>query len=149
MDECKPLVDGDADVVVVCPGEPRVEAHDVAHRPSAMAQRRRVGPRHPPGLRVRPRPNPPRSFGAQGRAVQLDPIKPTLKAPGFKRLKLRSGKPLSSFAFKVNLRRYIKAGAVFRPPSPGSPYLRGTAAADHFSGRGLQSSTSQLNLSRF
>ena len=27
-----------------------------------------------------------------------------------------------------------KAGAVFRPPSPGSPYLRGTAAADHFPG---------------
>ena len=30
----------------------------------------------------------------RGRAVQVDPIKPTLKAPGIKRLKLRYDKPL-------------------------------------------------------
>jgi len=42
-----------------------------------------------------------------GKAMQLDPIKPPLKAPGNKRLKLNYDKVLSSFAFKINLRRYI------------------------------------------
>jgi hypothetical protein len=37
-------------------------------------------------------------------------MKPTMKAPGPKRLKPRYGKPLSSSAFKFNLRRYIKGG---------------------------------------
>jgi hypothetical protein len=40
-----------------------------------------------------------------GRAVQVDPIKPTLKAPGTKRLKLKDDRLLSSFAFKFELRR--------------------------------------------
>jgi len=40
-----------------------------------------------------------------GRPVQLDPIKPTLKALGIKRLKRKYHTPLSSFAFKFNLRR--------------------------------------------
>jgi len=38
--------------------------------------------------------------------VQLEPIKPTLKAPGTKSLKLNYDEPLSFFAFKLNLRRY-------------------------------------------
>ena len=38
--------------------------------------------------------------------MQVDPIKPTLKAPGTERLKLEYDIPLSSFAFKFNLRRY-------------------------------------------
>jgi hypothetical protein len=38
--------------------------------------------------------------------VQLDPVKPTLKAPGTKRLKVKDDEPLPSSAFKVNLRRY-------------------------------------------
>ena len=41
--------------------------------------------------------------------MQVDPVKPTLKAPGIKLLKLECDKPLSNFAFKFNLRRYIKA----------------------------------------
>jgi len=41
--------------------------------------------------------------------VQVDPIKPTLKAPGTMRLKLKHVKLLSSFAFNFNLRRYIAA----------------------------------------
>ena len=41
-----------------------------------------------------------------GRAVQVDPIKPMLKAPGAKRLKLKYDIPFSEFAFKFNLRRY-------------------------------------------
>jgi len=36
-------------------------------------------------------------------------MKPTLKAPGTKRLKLKYDVPLSNFAFKFNLRRYSKA----------------------------------------
>jgi len=40
-----------------------------------------------------------------GRAVQFDPTKPTLKAPGTKRLKLKHDEPLSNFAFKFNSRR--------------------------------------------
>jgi len=35
-----------------------------------------------------------------GRAVQVDPIKPMLKAPGTRCLKLKYDKPLSSFASK-------------------------------------------------
>jgi beta-galactosidase/beta-glucuronidase len=34
-------------------------------------------------------------------------MKPTLKAPGSKRLKLDHEKLLSNFAFNVNLRRYV------------------------------------------
>ena len=43
---------------------------------------------------------------APGRAVQVDPINPTLKAPGSMHLKLRYDGPVSTFAFKFNLRRY-------------------------------------------
>jgi len=38
--------------------------------------------------------------------VQLDPVKPNLKPPGTKRLKLEYDGLLSSSAFKSNLRRY-------------------------------------------
>jgi len=39
--------------------------------------------------------------------VQVDTLKPTLKAPKSKHLKLEHEKMLSNCAFKVNLRRYI------------------------------------------
>jgi len=42
--------------------------------------------------------------------VHVDPIKPTLKAPGTKRLKLKYDSLLSSFGFKFNSRRYTMAG---------------------------------------
>jgi hypothetical protein len=42
-------------------------------------------------------------------AVQIDPMKPTLKAPGAKRLKLKYDDPLSNFPFIFNLRRHIPA----------------------------------------
>ena len=52
--------------------------------------------------------------GARGRAVQIDPIKPTLKVPGTERLKLKYDKPLSSllqvFASNFKLRRYTAGG---------------------------------------
>jgi len=45
-------------------------------------------------------------LAAPGRAVQVDPIKPMLKAPGTKRLKLNGNELHSNFAFKFNMRRY-------------------------------------------
>ena len=66
-------------------------------------------------------------------AVQVDPIKPRLKAPGTKRLNLKHDGPHSKYAFKINLRRYnvedtsraaascdiqlqaLHAGGLFRP----------------------------------
>ena len=44
--------------------------------------------------------------GGRGRAVQVDPIKPTLRALGTQCLKLTSDGPLSNLALKINLRRY-------------------------------------------
>ena len=49
----------------------------------------------------------PRPRRRRGRAVQVDPLKPTLKAPGIKHLKLNCDNLHPSFAFKFNLRRYI------------------------------------------
>jgi len=43
---------------------------------------------------------------APGRAVQVDPIKPTLKAPGTERLKLKHEELLSHFGYKFKMRRY-------------------------------------------
>jgi len=43
--------------------------------------------------------------------VRVDPIKPTLKAPGAKRLKLNCDILLSTSAFKLKLRRYDKASS--------------------------------------
>ena len=40
--------------------------------------------------------------------MQVAPIKPTLKTPGTKRLRLRCDEPLSDFAFNFNLRRYTQ-----------------------------------------
>jgi len=45
---------------------------------------------------------------AQGKAVQVDPVKSTLKAPGIKLLKLRYDKLLSNVAFKFNVCCYSK-----------------------------------------
>jgi hypothetical protein len=44
--------------------------------------------------------------------VQVDPIKPKLKPPGAKRLKLECDKPLSKLGFKFNLRRYKVAATM-------------------------------------
>ena len=39
--------------------------------------------------------------------MQDEPMKPMLKSPGIKRLRLSYDEPPSNFAFKFNLRRYI------------------------------------------
>ena len=45
--------------------------------------------------------------GADGQAVQVDPMKPTLNPPGTKRLKLMRDMLLSTSAFKSNLHHYM------------------------------------------
>ena len=47
-------------------------------------------------------------FPGRGRAEQVD-IKPKLKPPETKRLKLSSDEPLLIFGFKFNLLRYIES----------------------------------------
>jgi len=73
-----------------------------------------------------------------GRAVQADPIKPTLKALGIKLLKLRYEELLSKIAFKFNLRRYTMAARAAataarspaaRSPAAEFPATRSPAAA--------------------
>ena len=66
--------------------------------------------------------------------MQVDPIKPTLKAPGSKRLKLECDILPSCFAFKINLRRYSmakhgylsekQAGSFASAPLPSSLAIR-------------------------
>ena len=73
--------------------------------------------------------------------MQVDPIKPNLKAPGSKRLKLKYDEPLSNFAFNFNLRRYIEA--------EDARILTDMSLMRRMYGRGLHPSTFQLNLSRF
>jgi hypothetical protein len=55
-----------------------------------------------------------------GRAVQVDPMKPMLKPPGTKHLKLKYGTPLPTFAFKFNLRRHTSASCTSRKRSARS-----------------------------
>jgi hypothetical protein len=50
---------------------------------------------------------PPFDSGNIGKAVQVDLVKPTLKAPGDKRLKPEHKKLRSNFAFNCNLRHRI------------------------------------------
>jgi hypothetical protein len=59
-----------------------------------------------------------------GRAVPVDPIKPTLKAPGTKRLKLKCHRLLSSFAFNFNLRHQSSCAALRVDDVMTKPTLR-------------------------
>jgi hypothetical protein len=47
-------------------------------------------------------------------AVQVDPLKSTLKSPGIERLKLKYDESPSKFAFEFNLRRCIVEAAAAR-----------------------------------
>ena len=55
--------------------------------------------------------------------MQVDPIKPKLKPPGTKRLRLKCDLLLSTSAFKFNLRRYIKKAAVADAAEAGEDAL--------------------------
>jgi len=66
---------------------------------------RQRGPEEPPGAH--------RRVQRPGKAVQVDPIKYTLKALGAKRLKLKHDNPQSNFGFNLNLRRYAPGSPLF------------------------------------
>ena len=67
---------------------------------------------------------------ALGGAVQVDPMKPKLKPPDTKPLKLKCNILLSTPAFKFNLRRYSSAcrcpSARPPPPPPSRRHCRST-----------------------
>jgi hypothetical protein len=74
-----------------------------------------------------------------GRAVQVDPIKPLLKPPGTKQLKVKYYKFLSSFAFKFNLRRFswgrrspTAASRITRRRRQGLTLVHFLAQLEHF-----------------
>ena len=79
-----------------------------------------------------------------GRSVQVDPIKHTLKSPGTKHLKLKTETLLSNFDFKFNLRCYAMRALLVL-------FMRDVLLSRgewrDVVGRGLHSSTFQLNLS--
>jgi peroxiredoxin len=90
--------------------------------------------------------------------VQVDPIKPTLKAPGTERLNLKYEQLVSSFCFKFKLRRYSEGVDTVACVSVNDAFVmnawgksvEGAAQVMMLAdGRGLPSSTFQLNLSRF
>jgi len=55
--------------------------------------------------------------------VQVEPIKPTLKAPETWRLKLKCHEPLSNFALNFSLRRYTKVRALGQLLARGADVL--------------------------
>jgi len=73
--------------------------------------------------------------------VRFEPMKPTSKPPGTKRLKVKYDTVLSTFAFNFKLRRYIEAERI-----SVDHVARDTSAV---AGRGLHSFQFQPNLSSF
>jgi hypothetical protein len=61
--------------------------------------------------------------------VQIDPVKPTLKAPGTECLKPEYEGLLSNFGFKFNLRRYTKVQKSCTPVTPGEITVLVTGSA--------------------
>jgi len=93
-----------------------------------------------------------------GGTVQVDPMKPKLKPPGTEHLKLKCEILLSTCAFKFNSRRYNMVdeltgdiGIEFLGPEHRLLSYKPTACQIilPMPGKGLHSSTFQLNLSRF
>jgi len=62
-------------------------------KPLVLGLDKNINPRYLPSLLAML--GLPQTLGILGRALQVDPIKPTLKAPGSKRSKLNHGGPLS------------------------------------------------------
>ena len=67
------------------------------------------------------RPANAKLWGFPGKAVQVGPMKPTLKAPGTKRLKVDYDETLLNLAFKFKLCRYTQARTA-RALSCGPPF---------------------------
>jgi hypothetical protein len=72
-------------------------------------------------------------------------MKPLSKPPGTKRLKLKYGRLLSTYPFRFNLRRYIMVATSLLANLVSNL----ATLLEYACGRGLHSSASQLNLSRF
>ena len=70
-----------------------------------------------PLLHAHPRRTLGRHAGLQGRAVQLNPMNPELKAPVTHLLTLNHDAPLSTFAFNSNLRHHSKECVAAAPKS--------------------------------
>ena len=79
----------------------------------------------------------------QGKAVHVVPMKLMLKVPATERSKRKYDKLLPRFAFKFNLRRYIKAAELLahgRAPEP-SPWWGGAGSSDEPKLKRLEIST--------
>jgi hypothetical protein len=115
----------------------------------------RRGPVHAADQAARPR-RRARAAAHLGRAVHVDPINPTLKAPEANLLTFRYEKQLSSVAFKINLRRYT-SGLLNKWSAAGKKWVVFFQDTNSLVfrvvpgalGRGAHSSTVQLNLSSF
>jgi hypothetical protein len=81
--------------------------------------------------------------------VQVDPIKPTLKASGTKPLTLRSDEPLSNVAFNFNLRSYNTVGYWAASNISDLQRMTEKSVNKRCYGRGLHSLPSKLNLRTF
>ena len=82
--------------------------------------------------------------------MQVAPVKPTLKAPGTKRLEPEYDEQFSislQFWFNLNLRRYTKVAA--KRDAAESRGGLDSVLLQMAGPRGLHSSTFQLNLSQF
>jgi len=89
VDECKPLVDGTRCADFSCGTDP--DGPDMLLPPCGDASTGSYT-----------------LLSCQGRVVHVDPMKPTLKAHGAMRLRLKYDKLFSSFAFKFKLCRFTK-----------------------------------------
>jgi hypothetical protein len=89
-------------------------------------------------------------------------MKPMLKAPGTKRLTLKSESPLLTFAFNFDLRHYTSARSMVKMEKlfgliaralgqdvETDPMEMAESIAELVVGRGLHSSTFRLNVSTF
>jgi hypothetical protein len=81
--------------------------------------------------------------------VQVGPIKPTVKAPVTKRLKLMCDDPLSYIAFKFDLRRYSEVAERLTPQAALVGAGAAHAVLHSAMGRGSHSPTFRLNVSAF
>jgi hypothetical protein len=108
-------------------GGPSAVAHLSGRHTRAAPLQRRHPPRRHPNIHI-----PWLLALHPGRAVQVVPIKPTLKPPGTKRLKLKYEELPLNFAFKFHSRRYTQALNLYRHAWPsifdGAPYSIGADA---------------------